>query len=251
MKNTTIITTVLSIIATIAVGWITIILSANKFEEVDYERNLKVQEHVVRLIEHDIINQTPLSSLRLERLIAAKCNEQLVHNDFSIVKLIQVAELNLLSSDYLDSKQKEIYKLVFDTIYSQMTPNHYFKETDSVYIKNPELFDQTIKQIQNCNVKEATIGLEKIINSYNTELQLLKSESSKNSSFIKDSKYRKYFYLIMWQMIVTIFLLLGFQMFGRKLVKGIESVVYNNVKISIIVFSFLQIIPVYLVIIFF
>ena len=102
-----VITTILSIAVTIIVGWWTLKYGTNKYAEAEYERGVKVEEQIVRLIEQDIINQTHLDIKRLKRFLEVKCKEEKVANTYSIKELVETAELNLISSEYLDKIQKD------------------------------------------------------------------------------------------------------------------------------------------------
>lgn len=243
-----IVTTIISIAATIIVGWLTLKYGANKYEEAEFERKLKVEGQIVRLIEQNIIDQTPLEIVRLKRLIEAKCRVEKISNNFLIKELVEAAELNLSSSDYLDKNQKEKYKQVFDSIYTQITPNLSILNNDTLADKNSEVIKTTITAIQECDVKKAVKGIDELLAIHNKEIKNLKKQPE-NSLIMLSRNYKKYYYFTLWQVLMAASLLLIFQIYGRRIMKDINPFIYRKVFRILIVYISITILPLYFFII--
>ena len=170
-----IITTIISIVATVVVGWYTFQLTESRKAEALIEREIKVKSELVSLIEQNVINGTPLETIRLSRIIEAKKKEEDIEREFSPVELIKVSELNLLTSNHLSSEQKEVYKTLYDSIYGGFIASEDFLVTDTLIINNPDLVSNLIREINNGQNNEATSSLRLLLSTYNSEIERLRT----------------------------------------------------------------------------
>ncbi len=242
-------TAIISILATIVVGWITVKIGENKYQEVSYERQLKAQEHIVNLIEQNIINQTPLEQSRLKRLIEAKCQELDVNLDLYSIDLIKQAELNLLSSNHLDVKQKELYKLIFDSVYIVAIPEIELAISDSIYINNQDLLNSLLKDIQNCKTSEAMKKVDNILMLYNMDIIKLKNEREMNYKRSDNRQYTLNLYISAASIFFIMILFMMYVKYSRKInYEESSSIILNNQRMRLIVMLIvtIAIIPVYL-----
>ena len=140
-----VLTTLITIAVTIAAAWFTISRSEKQAILSEAERARNVKNNLVSIIEEHVINQKPMDYIRLMRLIELKSREEKLITRITARNLIEQAEYNILNSRYLDFKQKETYKAIFDQWYKEMIPAEY-----SPFKENPhaDLLNELARNIQ-------------------------------------------------------------------------------------------------------
>ncbi|MBK8736144.1 MAG: hypothetical protein IPL98_09665 [Saprospiraceae bacterium] len=177
--------TIISVLATIVVGYLGVIWSQSQFKKAEFERRDRAKTELVEIIEEHVINQKPISPARLSRLIDIKCYEQEIADEFIPIELIKSAESNLMESRHLDFKQKENYKILFDSIYLTFIPtvvSQLNSDSTSFAFKNPELISKLYKNINDCKTSEATKNLKELISSFSIEYKTISEEAAERKS---------------------------------------------------------------------
>jgi len=175
--------TILSILATIVVGYFGIVWSQNQFRKAEEERKDRVKEEIVSIIEEHVINKKPITPSRLNRLTEIKCQNEGIPSVFTSYELLENAEYNLLESRHLDFSKKEEYKVLFDSIYQIFIPNVFLRlrnDSTTIFSKNPELVENLMQNLNSCKTTESITNLETLISIYEIEINSLKKNQQKS-----------------------------------------------------------------------
>lgn len=237
----------ISIAATILVGWITIKISSDKSLEAAYEREIKVKESLVRIVEQNILNQTPLDGARLRRLIETKSLEQKINLRFQPIEIVKNAELNLLLSDHLDPNRKELIKTSFDSIYKNLSIWSKIVGSDSNEYRNQVLIDKINASIQSGQVNESSNNINELIEFYNSKIETLRSEKHSILQDIAPDSRKVYLYLQMFQIVLLVSSMYIFALKGREWLGDVDYSVYRKIKRALMVLTMMSLIPFYLI----
>lgn len=120
----TILSISISLIVTVAVTWYTISRAEKQASLAEQEREKNVIENIVQIIEEHIINKSFIDQSRLERIIDTRKLEERISQSLNSIRLLRIAEYNILNSRHLDFKQKQEYKTLFDSIVSIRPPTY-------------------------------------------------------------------------------------------------------------------------------
>lgn len=204
-------TTVITIIVTIVAAWYTISRTERQFVLAEAERVRNVKNNLVSIIEEHIINQKPIDCMRLTRLIETKSRDEKLLIRITARDLIEQAEYNIIYTRYLDFKQKEEYKAIFDQLYKDMIPVEYSAFKDILYA---ELLNRLAQNIQEGNIEESMKLLNEYVERLSTELAELEKKKALPDSFIITLFRTPYFAIFMVLYIIFIVL---FRIYMRNL----------------------------------
>lgn len=177
-----IVTTVITIIVTLAAAWYTIYRSEKQAVLAEAERVRSVRDNLVSIIEEHVINRKNLDFARLVRLIGVKSRSEELTSTIVARDLVEQAEYNILNSRYLDFKQKDEYKVVFDEFYKSISPKDYSLYKD---IPHAELLNQVAKNIREGNTKTSLDNLNQFVEKYIADLAEIERKSTPKTSFFK------------------------------------------------------------------
>lgn len=117
LKFSDVLSIIISIIVAIALFFCEKNFDSKWSYELEIEKARGVKEDTAIIIEDYIISGKLIDLKFFERLIEAKKSQTNINYKISTLETFQLAELNIMSSNYLDLNTKEKYKKVFDLIY--------------------------------------------------------------------------------------------------------------------------------------
>lgn len=228
--SATIISTIISIIFTIIVGYVGVVWSQNQFKKAEVERRDRVKKELLEIIEEHIVNQKTIKPTRLYRLIENKCSQNDV-TPFKPIELIKNSESNILESKHIDFQQKEQYKTVFDSIYLNFNSILFDLEgisSDSLSfaLRNPELIASLTKNIVECNTEKANKDLKNLIVTISSRQSL-----SSNSNSGNPNKKTGIFGLVMIFLFTNPILTIVFFTFLIFFMKKLRELLEKKIKI--------------------
>ena len=154
------ITTLLGVGATIAVGWYQLSRTEAQAALAELERARGVQSSVVSILEEHVLNDKPIALARLARLIDQRRSAQNISLPITLSDVIEEAEFNILKSAYLPFDRKETLKVVFDTLYSDLSARQFVPYSPDA--PNADLVNELAIRIQEGKTKEALESLTRL-----------------------------------------------------------------------------------------
>jgi hypothetical protein len=163
------VTTLLGIAATVAVGWYQLSKVEQQTILAEEERARAVRAELVSIVEEHVLNNQAIDLPRLTRLTDQRKREERVTTVISLSELLEKAEFNILGSRYLPFDRKQALKVVFDSAYSDLTTRAFSPyAADS---PNAELFNNLAREIQGGKSTEAIQTLKRLQESYAKDVQ--------------------------------------------------------------------------------
>ncbi|GAB1045664.1 MAG: hypothetical protein SPiBPW_40360 [Shewanella algae] len=147
-----VVTTIISIVVAVGLTWYQINRSEQEERKAEVERVKTVKSILVSIVEDHVINNQPIDIKRLSRLVDIKTRESNILAPPRLLEIVQLAELNIINSGYLDFETKESYKKVFDKIYNDIRDDYKF---DFEGVRNPALIEQVVSSIKAGNSEES------------------------------------------------------------------------------------------------
>ncbi len=188
---------------TISVAWFTIYRTESQALFAEAERARNVRSNLVSIIEEHVINEKPIDSIRLVRLIELKSREEKLTTRITVRELVSLAEYNILSSRYLDFEKKDAYKTVFEVLYKQMIPDQY-----SPFEGNPqaETLNELARNIQEGDAEASLVLLNQYVENIGSQMaDLEKGRDSWESYMGVLVKSRSFTILMMMFFVVYLF----------------------------------------------
>jgi hypothetical protein len=144
----------------IVIAWYTISRTEQQAVLAESERARSVRASIVAIVEEHVVNGKSIESSRLAPLIELKRKEERLTTPILLADVVEEAEFNILSTRYLDFKQKENYKDVFAKLHQDLEPPAQFKS----YSEGPhvELVNDLAKNIQDGKSAEALKKLDSL-----------------------------------------------------------------------------------------
>lgn len=173
-----VITTIISIVVAIGLTWYQINRSEQEEHKAQVERVKAVKTTMVSIVEDHVINNQSIDIARLSRLVDIKSREANISTPPRLLEVIQLAELNIINSGYLDFKTKDSYKEVFDSIYSNLGKEYKVDYSDT---KNSALIEQLITSIKVGNPEEAVTHLQQLLEAHSGDLKSLEQQAQRKS----------------------------------------------------------------------
>ena len=177
--------------------------SEKQYQQAELERVKNVKNLLVSIVEDHIINSQSIDIPRISRLLELKKREDNVTSPISVLEIVENAEFNIINSKYLDYNQKKKYKEYFDSIYSDINSLQLNIYKD---IPNADLINELSKNIQDGKSSEALKTLNRLVDSYNSQI-------SKYSIADSKSKYSKMLNFISTDLSFVLFVIIYFTMF--------------------------------------
>jgi len=212
-----VITTVIGILVAIGLTWYQINRAEQEEQKVDIERIKTVKNTMVSIVEDHVINNQPISISRLSRLVDIKSREANIKITPRLLEIIQIAELNIINSGYLDFQTKNGYKKVFDSIYDAMRKEY---KVDYIDNKNSVLIDQLISSIKVGNSEESISSLQLLVEAYSVEINELELKANRKSDLdrLSDLISDKPLFVLGISFVYIIFIIMFFPRF-RKIMR--------------------------------
>src|SRR5260370_16573693 len=113
-------TVFIGLVIPIGIAWYTIYRSESQAVLAEAERARNVRASIVAIVEESVINEKPLETSRIARLIDLRRTEDRVTTPISTTESLCEAQFNILNTRYLDFKQKDKYKNAFDDLYKDL-----------------------------------------------------------------------------------------------------------------------------------
>ena len=169
-----VLTTLIGIIATIAVGWYQIDRAEEEAATAERERARSIRQNLVSVVEERILNGQPVDVGGLARLIDLRRREERVTTPISSLEVIELAEFNILSSRYLAFERKESLRLLFEGTYRDIALRYSPRFRN---IPNADLANQLAKSIQDGKRTEALEQLQRVIDAYAKDVTAAQARS--------------------------------------------------------------------------
>ncbi|EIU1610282.1 hypothetical protein IPC413_01305 [Pseudomonas aeruginosa] len=163
------ITTLIGIIVTLLVAWYQIALSDEQAQQAELERSKAVKNELTQIVEEHVLNGMPLDISRLSRLAELRARQEKLLVAPLVSEVIESAEFNILKSQYLKFDRKKEIKVVFDSIYNDLSP----KVTSSYKGLFKSSVDGLYSSIQAGNNSEAMVKLDKLLGDFNSKVDEL------------------------------------------------------------------------------
>ena len=164
-----VITTLLGIAATVAVGWYQLSQAERQALLAEEERARAARERLVSIVEEHVLNDKPIDVPRLVRLIDQRRRQERVAISITVAELLEQAEFNILGSRYLSFDRKQALKGVFDTLYSDVSTRTFAPYSPST--PNADLLNSLARQIQDGKTSEALQTLKRVQEAYTKDVQ--------------------------------------------------------------------------------
>jgi hypothetical protein len=175
-----VITTVISILVAIGLTWYQINRAETEAAEAEIERVKSVKSTMISIVEDHVINKQPIDISRLSRLIDVKSREANINSTIRVLEIVQLAELNILNSGYLDFKTKEEFKKVFDSIYKNVRNEYKINHTD---VKHAALIEDVVSSIKLGKMEESVGNLQLLVEAYSSDIKTLEAKQRKTELF--------------------------------------------------------------------
>ncbi len=170
-------TVFIGLVIPIGIAWYTIYRSESQAVLAEAERARNVRASIVAIVEESVINEKPLETSRIARLIDLRRTEDRVTTPISAAEVVGEAEFNILNTRYLDFKQKDKYKNVFDDLYKDLRSNQFTTFKNDV--PHADLLNDLAKSIQEAKAGEALGKLAAVVESYRSDLSRAESNKPK------------------------------------------------------------------------
>ena len=165
------VTTLIGIIVSIVVAWYQINLSEEQTLQAENERTKAVKNELVLIVEEHVINQKPLDISRLARMSEFRAKQEKLLIIPSVSEIIENAEFNILKSQYLEFEKKQLFKVIFNGIYAELTIPQ-----DAKY---SGLFENTVNEIyaslQKGSTKGISVKVNKLVSDFNLKISELEA----------------------------------------------------------------------------
>jgi len=131
------------------------------------ERARNARAEIVGIVEENVINQKVLDVSRIARLIELRRSQDRVTTQITVADVIEEAEFNILNTRYLDFKQKDQYKTVFDQLYKDLGSREF-----APYKEGPhaDLLNDLASAIQQGKTTEAIEKLNRVASAFRSDL---------------------------------------------------------------------------------
>lgn len=177
-----VVTTLISIAVAVGLTWYQINRAEQEEQKAEVERVKTVKATMVGIVEDHVINNQLIDIPRLSRLVDIKSRESNIQVAPRLLEIIQLAELNIINSGYLDFKTKDGYKKVFDAIYVNLGKEYNVDYSNS---KNAVLIEQLISTIKLGNPEESITNLQLLLEAHSNDIKSLEAKTNR-----KDDLYR-------------------------------------------------------------
>lgn len=177
------ITTLIGVMVSLAMGWYQINLSNEQALQAENERAKAVKNELTLIVEDHVINQKVIDIPRLSRLSELRAKQEKLLSVPNVSEIIETAEYNILSSQYLPFDKKEQYKHIFDEIYSKMYA-YPLGDYDGLF-KNS--INELYASIQQGSTSDTLKKLNKVLADFNSEVISIQNDNIMNSSLKVDS----------------------------------------------------------------
>jgi hypothetical protein len=170
--KTPVLTTLAGILVSILVAWYQISRSEEQAMQAQIERSKSVKNELVRVVEEHIINEKPLDISSLARLAEFRASREGLLAVPTVSEIVQSAEFNILTSQYLEFERKEKFKSYFNQIYATLAI------PASLNYDGP--FENTVNDIyasiQNGNVSEVASKVNVLVTNFEARLKDLEAQ---------------------------------------------------------------------------
>ncbi|WP_024459519.1 hypothetical protein [Marinimicrobium sp. LS-A18] len=178
-----VLTTLAGILVSILVAWYQINRSEEQAVQAQIERSKAVKSELVRVVEEHIINEKPLDISSLARLAEFRARREDLLVVPTVSEIVQSAEFNILTSQYLEFERKEKFKSYFSQIYAELAI------PASLNYDGP--FENTVNDIyasiQKGNVSEVASKVNVLVTSFDARLKELEAQQKiKNRKNFED-----------------------------------------------------------------
>lgn len=177
-----VITTLISIAVAVGLTWYQINRAEQEEQKAEIERVKTVKTTMVGIVEDHVINNQSIEISRLSRLVDIKSREANIQVAPRLLEIIQISELNIINSGYLDFQTKDGYKKVFDSIYESLGKEY---EVDYSSTKNSALIEQLISSIKVGNPEDSIANLQLLLEAQSKDLKVLESKSKSNEDLLR------------------------------------------------------------------
>lgn len=92
----------------------------------------------------------------------------------SVSEIVEGAEFNILKSQYLEFEKKELFKEIFNSIYSELSASSKINYTGIFENSVNDLYSS----IQSGNVNESSSKLNKLLSDFNTKIEEFNAEKA-------------------------------------------------------------------------
>jgi hypothetical protein len=155
------------IVVPVAIGWYTIYRTEAQAVLAESERARNARASIVGIVEENVINQKVLDISRIARLIELRRSQDRVTSPITVEEVVEEAEFNILNTRYLDFKQKDQYKAVFDELYKDLGSRQFapFKEG-----QHADLLNDLAASIEQGKTTEALEKLNRVVGAYQSDI---------------------------------------------------------------------------------
>lgn len=168
------ITTLIGVAVSLLVAWYQIALSEEQALQAEIERSKAVKNELIQIVEEHVINKKPLDVSRLARLSEFRAKQERLLLVPSVSEIVEGAEFNILKSQYLEFEKKELFKEIFNSIYSELSASSKINYTGIFENSVNDLYSS----IQSGNVNESSSKLNKLLSDFNTKIEELNAEKA-------------------------------------------------------------------------
>jgi hypothetical protein len=157
----------LGLVVPVAIGWYTIYRTEAQAVLAESERARSARAAIVGIVEENVINQKVLDVSRIARLIELRRSQDRITSPISVSDVVEEAEFNILNTRYLDFKQKDQYKVVFDQLYKDLGSRQFspFKGAP-----HADLLNDLATSIEQSKTTEALEKLNRVADAYQSDL---------------------------------------------------------------------------------
>ena len=163
-----VVTTLLGIGATVAVGWYQLAEAEKQAVLAEAEREKAVRQELVSIVEEHALNNEAIDLAMLGRLTDQRRREAQVDAIVTVAELVQKAEFNILDSRYLPFDRKQALSSLFAQIYSDLNSRSFAPYP--LDTPKADLFNTLARQIQEGNSSEALQSLKGVQEAYAKDL---------------------------------------------------------------------------------
>lgn len=157
----------IGIVVPVAIGWYTIYRTEAQAVLAESERARNARAAIVGIVEENVINQKVLDVSRIARLIELRRSQDRVTSPISVADVIGKAEFNILDTRYLDFKQKDQYKVVFDQLYKDLGSRQFSPYKDAPHA---DLLNDLAASIEQSKTTEALEKLNRVASAFQSDL---------------------------------------------------------------------------------
>lgn len=174
-------TTLVGIIATLAVAWYQLYATQRDAVAAEIERARSVRQVAVAIVEEHVLNGKRLEIERLSRLIDQRRRDELITLPIPVTEVVELAEFSISSSRHLSVARKEEMKPIFDEFYSEQNSRAFSSSKNGG--SSAPLINEIAKKIQDGKAADALANLKYLEEVHSREL--LEASSRANPSFLE------------------------------------------------------------------